>query len=150
MSVQTDTFCTTSFILKDKEAVNYIENFCKLLMNEANLHSGYLSDDAYCYMIKYKDEENSFIINTSGYVDGGPELSVSVLGQQSEETDSAPLYLWDEIQKNLKKDTWFFVNSYSWDKFGFSLGVQFFHQDGRRDFVGDYGIKKKILDNMNI
>jgi hypothetical protein len=70
-------------------------------------------------------EEYSFIISMGGFADGGPYLQhSSVRGfcldrysnvvEQNE--DCEPIHIFEEIQKNLKEGTWFFVDEYSWDK----------------------------------
>ena len=167
MGVQVDNFCTTSFILKDKEAVEYIKKLCELLSDDSNLHMGYLSSDSWCDMHPCGKEENSFFIKTGGYMDSYPELRVSVvdrflrgiteeLTEEEEEleierdSERDPISLWSEIQKNLKEGTWFFVNGYGWDRSSAFSSVQFYHQDGRTKYVSDYDIKKKILQDMKI
>jgi len=167
MGVQVDNYCTTSFILKDEKAVEYIKKLCELLSDESNLFNGYLSSDAWCDMHSYGKEPNSFYIKTGGYMDSGPELRASVVdrlfGEQGEKEEmeedeeaierdheQGPVNLWDEIQKNLKEGTWFFVDGYSWDRSNAYTSVQFFHQDGRNKYVSNYDIKKKILQDMKI
>lgn len=169
MGVQVDNYCTTSFVLKDEKAVQYIKKLCELLTDEYNLFNGYLSSDAWCDMHSYGKEPNSFYIKTGGYMDSGPELRASVVDRlfgtstEEEELDEEqeesireqdserdPVSLWDEIQKNLKEGTWFFVDGYSWDRSNTYTSVQFFHQDGRNQYVASYDIKKKILQDMKI
>jgi hypothetical protein len=156
MGVQIDNYCTTSFILKDEEAVNYIKKLCNLLIDEDNLQMGYLTQDAYCDMVKYGNEPNSFIIKTGGYCDSYAELRWSTVhGPEDEELDESdyerdPVSLWDEIQKNLKEDTWFFVDGYGWDRSHAFTSVQFYHQDGRTKYTSDHDIKKKILQDMKL
>jgi hypothetical protein len=156
MGVQVDNYCTTSFVLKDEEAAKYIKRLCDLLMEEGALHMGYLSQEAYCDMTEYGKEPNSFIIKTGGYMDSYPELRWSAVhGPEDEEFDEAdfdkdPISLWDEIQKNLKEGSWFFVDGYGWDRSHAFTSVQFIHQDGRTKFVSDHDIKKKILQDMKI
>ena len=107
MGVQVDNYCTTSFILKDEEAVKYIRRLCKLLEDGESLHMGYLSQEAYCDLTECGKESNCFIIKTGGYMDSYPELRWSAVhGPEDEELDEAdfdkdPISLWDEIQKNL-------------------------------------------------
>ncbi len=169
MGVQVDNYCTTSFVLKDEKAAQYIKKLCELLTDEYNLFNGYLSSDAWCDMHSYGKEPNSFYIKTGGYMDSGPELRASVVDRlfgastEEEELDEEqeesireqdserdPISLWDEIQKNLKEGTWFFVDGYSWDRSNVYTSVQFFHQDGRNQYVASYDIKKKILKDMKI
>ena len=156
MGVQVDNYCTTSFILKDEEAVNYIKKLCNLLIDEDNLQMGYLAEDAYCDMVKYGNEPNSFIIKTGGYFDSYAELRWSAVhGPEDEELDESdyerdPVSLWDEIQKNLKEDTWLFVDGYGWDRSHAFTSVQFYHQDGRTKYTSDHDIKKKILQDMKL
>lgn len=167
MGVQVDNYCTTSFVLKDEKAAEYIEKLCELLSDEYNLHNGYLSSDAWCDMHSYGKEPNSFFIKTGGYMDSGPELRASVvdklfreeeqeLSEEEEELereqdyDKDPVNLWYEIQKNLKEGTWFFVDGYSWDRSNAYTSVQFFHQDGRNEYVDNYQVKKKILEDLKI
>ena len=71
MGVEVGNYCTTSFILKDAESVEYIKKLCNVLTDESNLSSGYLSDDAYCKFVPYGKEENSFIIKAGGFMDAG-------------------------------------------------------------------------------
>ena len=169
MGVQVDNYCTTSFVLKDEKAVQYIQKLCELLTDESNLYNGYLSSDAWCSMQQYGKEPNSFIIKTGGYMDSGPELRASVIdrlfGEETEKEELSeeeeelemeqdherdPVSLWDEIQKNLKEGTWFFVDGYSWDRSNAYTSIHFLHQDGRRKYVASYDIKKKILQDMKI
>jgi hypothetical protein len=169
MGVQVDNYCTTSFVLKDEKAVEYIQKLCELLTDDYNLHSGYLSSDAWCDMHPYGKEPNSFFIKTGGYMDSGPELRASVvnnlfreeteeeeLSEEEEELEREqdyecdPVNLWDEIRKNLKEGTWFFVDNYSWDKINAFTSVHFFHQDGRTEYIDNYQVKKKILEDLKI
>jgi vacuolar-type H+-ATPase subunit I/STV1 len=169
MGVQVDNYCTTSFVLKDEKAVEYIKKLCELLSDESNLYTGYLSSDAWCDMHSYGKEPHSFYIKTGGYMDSGPELRASAIDRlygeateeeeideeqeelaREEDNDRDPISLWDEIQKNLKEGTWFFVDGYSWDRSNVYTSVQFFHQDGRNEYVASYDIKKKILKDMKI
>jgi hypothetical protein len=160
MSVQIDNYCTTSFILKDKESVEYIGKFCALLMDKLNLSSGCLSDEAWCDMIEYGSEENAFTIKTGGYMDSGPELRASVLtkSEESENEDEDEeidyyedaISLFSEVQKHLKEDTWFFVDQYSWDRVGAYTGVTFYHQDGRYKSIDNFDIKSQILKEFKI
>ena len=160
MGVQVDNYCTTSFILKDDEAVKYISRLCELMTDEDNLHNGYLSD-GYCDLVKYGKEERSFIIKTGGFCDSGPQLRYSAVHPKAEteediededesdwEEDS--IDLWDEVKANLKEGTWFFIDGYSWDRSGAYTSVQFLHQDGRSEWVTNFDIKKEILKKMNI
>jgi len=155
MGVQVDNYCTTSFILKDEESVKYIKRLCDLLMQERNLQTGYLSDEAYCKMVDYR-ADNSYIIKTGGYMDSAPELRWSAVhGPEGEELDEAdwerdPVSLWDEIQKHLKEGSWFFVDGYSWDRSHAFTSVSFYHQDGRTKYVSDYEIKKQIIKEMKV
>jgi hypothetical protein len=160
MSVQIDNFFTNSFILKDEESVKYIKRLCKLLMEEDNLTSGYLSSSVYCNMFTRSSfEDNSFVISMGGFIDGGPYLlhssvhgfdsdKYSKVEEQNEDKD--PIYIFEEIQKNLKQGTWFFVDEYSWDKTKAETAVRFFHQDGRTKMISNYDIKKLILKEMRI
>lgn len=169
MGVQVDNYCTTSFVLKDEKAVQYIQKLCELLTDEYNLFNGYLSSDAWCDMHSYGKEPNSFYIKTGGYMDSGPELRASVVDRlyrastEEEEMDEEqeelireqdferdPISLWDEIQKNLKEGTWFFIDGYSWDRSNVYTSIQFLHQDGTSQYVSSYDIKKKILQDMKI
>jgi len=156
MGVQVDNYCTTSFILKDEEAVKYIKRLCDLLTEEGALYTGYLSSDAWCDLKEYGKQPNCFIVNTGGYMDSYPELRWSAVhGPEDEEFDESdfekdPISLWDEIQKNLKEDSWFFVDGYGWDRSRVFTSVQLYHQDGRRQYVSDYDIKKKILQDMKL
>ena len=113
MSVQIDNFFTNSFILKNEESVKYIKRLCELLMEEDSLTCGHLSSSAYCHMFpRSSGEEYSFVISMGGFVDGGPYLQhSSVRGfcldrysnpvEQNE--DCEPIYIFEEIQKNLKE-----------------------------------------------
>lgn len=157
MGVQIDNYCTTSFILRDKDSVEYIQKLCELLSEEENLSSGYLSD-GYCNMYE-RSEENSFVIKTGGYADSGPEIKHSVVHgfdseqyESEEEQDSMndPVFLFYEVQRHLKEGTWFFVDGYSWDRAGAYTSVQFFHQDGRSKYVSNFDIKKEIMKEMKI
>ena len=157
MGVQIDNYCTTSFILRDQRAVDYIQRLCELLNDENNLSSGYLIE-GYCNMHP-RSEENSFIIKTGGYADSGPDLSYTAVHgfdmdsyeneeEQNQFHDSVNLFY--EIQKNLKEGTWFFVDGYSWDRAGAYTSVQFYHQDGRTKYVNNFDVKKEILKEMGV
>lgn len=160
MGVQIDNFFTNSFILKDEESVKYIKRLCELLMEEDNLTCGHLSSSAYCHMFpRSSGEEYSFVISMGGFADGGPYLQhssvhgfrldkYSNVDEQNE--DCGPIYIFEEIQKNLKEGTWFFVDEYSWDKVKAETAVRFFHQDGRAKMISSYDIKKLILKEMGI
>jgi hypothetical protein len=161
MGVQVDNYCTTSFILKDDQAVEYISRLCKLVENESNLTSGYLSD-GYCSFIRYGKEERSFIIKTGGFCDSGPQLRYSAVypkpeseeeledEDESDWEDEDSIDLFEEVRANLKEGTWFFVDGYSWDKSGAYTSVQFLHQNGKSEWVTNFDIKKEILKKMNI
>lgn len=156
MAAQIDNYCTTPFILKDQQSVEYINKLCKLLCNKENLYEGDLSQDSFCIMVPYGKEPNSFYIKTNGYIDSGPELRCSSVWNEHQlisntnNLDEQPINLWIEIQKNLKDETWFFIDGYAWDNTSVHTFVQFFHQDGRTEFFSNYDIKKKILKDMNI
>jgi hypothetical protein len=160
MGVEVSNYCTTSFILKDDESVEYIKKFCKLLTDESNLGGGYLSDDAYCDIHPYSKEERSFIIKAGGFMDASPELLASALsrqeGEEPEEVDEDEFYdedrinLWFEIQKHLKEDTWFFVDEYSWGRSYATTSVSFYHQNGKTQYLSNYEIKKDMLKKMGI
>ena len=158
MGVEVGNYCTTSFILKDAESVKYIKKLCDLLTDETNLSSGYLSDDAYCKFISYGKEEHSFIIKAGGFMDSGVDIRYSALhDRQRTEEDEVdyeeehdPINLWDEIQKHLKEDTWFFVDEFSWGRSYTTTSVSFYHQNGKTEYESSFNIKKHILKKMGI
>jgi hypothetical protein len=158
MGVEVGNYCTTSFILKDAESVEYIKKLCDLLTDEANLSSGYLSDDAYCDLVSYGKEENSFFIKAGGFMDAGVDIRYSALhdrqGTEEDEVDEDEDYesinLWEEIQKHLKEDAWFFVDEFSWGRSYATTSVSFYHQNGKTEYESNYNIKKHILKKMGI
>ena len=166
MGVEVGNYCTTSFILKDAESVKYIEKLCNLITNESSLSSGYLSSDAYCDLVRYGKEENSFIIKAGGFMDSGVDIRYSALynsdGTEREEVDEEqyededyeetqdPINLWYEVQKHLKEGAWFFVDEYSYGRSYATTSVTFYHQNGKIDSMSDYEIKKNILKKMGI
>ncbi len=160
MGVEVGNYCTTSFILKDEESVKYIQKLCDLLTDETNLSSGYLSDDAYCKLDAYSKEENSFIIKAGGFMDSGVDIRYSSVhnrqGTEEDEVDedyeeeNDPINLWDEVQKHLKKDTWFFVDEYSYGRSYVATSVSFYHENGNTEYESNYNIKKRILNKMRI
>jgi len=160
MGVEVGNYCTTSFILKDAESVEYIQKLCDLLTDETNLSCGYLSDDAYCKFISYGKEEHSFIIKAGGFMDSGVDIRYSALhDRQRTEEDEVdedyeeehdPINLWDEIQKHLKEDAWFFVDEFSWGRSYTTTSVSFYHQNGKTEYESNYNIKKHILKKMGI
>jgi hypothetical protein len=158
MGVEVGNYCTTSFILKDAESVEYIKKLCDLLTDETNLSSGYLSDDAYCDLVSYGKEENSFFIKAGGFMDAGVDIRYSALhdrqGTEEDEVDEDEDYesinLWEEIQKHLKEDAWFFVDEFSWGRSYATTSVSFYHQNGKTEYESNYNIKKHILKKMGI
>jgi len=158
MGVEVGNYCTTSFILKDAESVEYIKKLCDLLTDETNLSCGYLSDDAYCKFISYGKEENSFFIKAGGFMDGSVDIRLSALDdrqgteeeQLDENEDEESINLWSEVQKHLKEGAWFFVDEYSWGRSYATTSVSFYHQNGKTEYVSDYNIKKDILKKMCI
>jgi hypothetical protein len=154
MSVTVDRYTTSKFILKDDAAVEHIKKIADLIAKEGNLHSGYLSNDAY---IKLHDLGNrTFKFIGDGFCDSGPEIRASALNEESpdeEEEDSYdedPISLFDEIQSNLAEGTWFFVENHSVEKSFFSSYIAFYHQNGKTDYRHSYDLKKKILEDNKI
>ena len=162
MSVRVDNFHVPSFILKDAEAVEYIQRFCSLLRDSSNLHTGYLSDTSYCALQSLK-ADFSFCLRTGGYIDAGPELrhyavhgfdfnNYASVEEQDNKND--PLDLFFEIQRLSQENTWFFIDGVSWDEGGDNnetyTYVDFYHQDGRTRSISNFEIKRNFLKELKI
>jgi hypothetical protein len=152
MDIEVSNFCTTSFILKDQDSVEYIEKLCRLFEDESNLVSGFLQTDACCKLYPYGKEEYSFILKANGFIDSGPEIRSSVLfhKEDAEEQDEKSINLFDQIQKHLKNDTWFFVDECSYGNSYIATSVSFYHQNEKVQHISNYEIKKEILKKMGI
>jgi len=158
MSVLADRYTTSKFILKDDESEKYIKDLVNLLQDESNLSSGYTFKDYYAKLINYGDKIYKF--TAGGYADSGPELKYSAIHKsdnnlnQNDEDENFDevnsISLFDEIQKNIAKDTWFFVENHCIDHSYFSSYVSFYHQDGRVASRYSDESKKEILKSMKI
>ena len=152
MDIEVSNFCTTSFILKDRDSVEYIEKLCRLFEDESNLFSGFLQTDASCKLYPYGKEEYSFILKANGFIDSGLEIRSSVLFHKEdiEEQDEKSINLFDQIQKHLKDDTWFFVDECCCGNSYVATSVSFYHQNDKVQHISNYEIKKDILKKMGI
>ena len=148
MSVTVDRYTTSKFILKDENAVEHIKMLVDLLQDESNLSMGYVfKEEYYAKLISYGN--NTYKFQADGYADSGPELRYSaVYGSSEDEEDEDgdiyydPISIFDEIQKNIKEETWFFVENHSVEKTYFSSYITFYHQDGRT-------LGKSSYDHLN-
>ncbi len=152
MNVEVSNYCTTSFILKNQESVEYIEKLCKLFEDESNLLSGFLQPDASCKLYPYGKEKHSFILKANGFIDSGLDLRSSILSEKENEgqEEEKPINLLDQIQKHIKDDTWFFVDEYSCANSYVATYVSFYHQNQKIQHISNYEIKKDILKKMGI
>lgn len=152
MNVDVSNYCTTSFILKNQESVEYIKKLCKLFEDESNLISGFLQPDASCKLYPYGKEEHSFILKADGFIDSGLELRSSILSEKENEgqEEEKSINLFDQIQKHLKDDTWFFVDECSYGNSYIATCVSFYHQNEKVQHISNYEIKKDILKKMGI
>lgn len=159
MSVTVDRYTTSKFVLKDDESVAYIQKLVNLLQEEGNLQSGYLTSDCYIKLYDYGNRTFKFI--GDGFCDSGPEIRASALNEDSSEEDEEseededsweedPVSLFDEIQRHLAEETWFFVENHAVEKSYFSSYVAFYHQNGKTDYRHSYELKKKILEDNKI
>jgi len=161
MSVTVDRYTTSKFILKDDDAAQYIKKIVDLLKLGQYLHTGYLSSDSNITLLEYGDRTFKFV--GDGFCDSGPEIRASALSKiheddqeydepEDEEDDyeEDPISLFEEIQRNLAKGTWFFVENHAVEKSYFSSHITFYHQNGKTDYRHSYDLKKQILEDNNV
>jgi hypothetical protein len=76
-----------------------------------------------------------------------------------EEDDTIKLFIfnlfqkniyYNQIQKHIKDDTWFFVDEYSCANSYVATYVSFYHQNQKIQHISNYEIKKDILKKMGI
>lgn len=158
MSVTVDRYTTTKFVLKDDAAVEHIKKIVSII-SKGNLHCGYLSSDSYVDLYEYGNRTFKFVGH--GFCDSGPEIRASALEESEEEYeeddeleeedwDEEPISLFEEIQKNLAEETWFFVENHAVEKSYFSSHIAFYHQNGKTDYRHSYDLKKQILKENKI
>jgi hypothetical protein len=161
MSVTVDRYATSKFILKDDAAVDHIKKIVDLLKLGQYLHTGYLSSDNHISLYEYGDRTYKFI--GDGFCDSGPEIRASALSESDGEDqeyyepedeedyyEEDPISLFEEIQRNLAKGTWFFVENHAVEKSYFSSHITFYHQNGKTDYRHSYDLKKQILEDHNV
>lgn len=156
MFLQVDRYTTSKFILKDDESVFYIKTLVELLQDHSNLSMGsVIENDYYAKLVQYGDRTFKFI--SGGYLDSAPELKYFSFNKKKEkdietndEVDHDPICIFSEIQKNLEKGTWFFVENHSIEEYCFSSYIALYSEGGKVVYNNSHQSKIEMLKNMRL
>ena len=140
MSVSVYQFTTSRFFLKNKKAVQYIQDLVNLINNSSNLvdNGGVYPEEYYIELVG--GHNYGYILHGGDFMEVTYVLKhTAVYGFQKDVYENDEIQnemnegidIFYEIQSNLKKNEYFFKETLTRDKYDYTYSILLYHENGQ-------------------